>query len=366
MAFPEHVRLLLGQAIRENMYYVAAPHMKHMVPLNAHVGERGPGTHVAKAGEVRMISEPAILLQRLYAGADPTDRQSFAPMLLALLDLRTARVIARTLAATGNLSALQELSRVDSAAEDLWRGLIHVLRFESPLFSEVDLQVVEKAATLASAMAGREAAVEMEELNTTPPVPGVPRPFVGRRVVHRLPTPLSQAVDELHAVVSRIRYLRLAKTLRENQNPAIDADRQELLSRLQSLGFSAKLSHASNEIERRAATATTDIDVKAVMDLLRTFYEEFTEEACRRVESKVDTAAPSGPKVNHYAPYRQYLENANLIGPEESEFLQKFYNFLSNQGSHKLGSAPEQLRVAHATVVEWCMLIAGRIANFLR
>jgi hypothetical protein len=79
----------------------------------------------------------------------------------------------------------------------------------------------------------------------------------------------------------------------------------------------------------------------------------------------VNKPVPSGPKVNHYAPYRQYLENAEFIGAEESELLQKLYNFLSNQGSHKLGSAPEQLRVAHATVVEWCMLIAGRIANFL-
>ena len=54
-----------------------------------------------------------------------------------------------------------------------------------------------------------------------------------------------------------------------------------------------------------------------------------------------------------------------MIGPEEYNLLQKLYNFLSNQGSHQLGSAPEQLRVAHATVIEWCMLIAGRVENLL-
>lgn len=50
-----------------------------------------------------------------------------------------------------------------------------------------------------------------------------------------------------------------------------------------------------------------------------------------------------------------------MVGPEESALLQALYNFLSNQGTHKLGAAPEQLRVAYATVIEWCMLVAGRV-----
>jgi hypothetical protein len=153
--------------------------------------------------------------------------------------------------------------------------------------------------------------------------------------------------------------------IRGEQNPVIDSDRQILLSRIQRMGFSDALSNVSNEIEKKAAAASTELEVKSVMDLLRTFFEEFVEEACRKVEGKVGKNAPSGPKVNHFAPYREYLAAAQFIGPEESELLQKLYNFLSNQGTHKLGSAPEQLRVAHATVIEWCMLVAGRIANFL-
>ena len=79
----------------------------------------------------------------------------------------------------------------------------------------------------------------------------------------------------------------------------------------------------------------------------------------------MDNAATVGPKVSHYGPYLQYLEEHEMVGREESALLRALYAFLSNQGVHKLGAAPEQLRVAHATVVEWCLLVVGRVKNLL-
>ena len=291
------------------------------------------------------------------------------PTLLRSLNLTNARVVARTLAATGHLEALNEVTSPDSVTEELWRGLVHVLRFESPLFGEGDLLTIETAATGLSARATAELYARIKQAtadNTR--MPSYRIDYGGDDVSPRPPrlvVPLDEIVQEVRSVISRIRYLRLAKTIRERQNPTVDADRQVLLSRLQAMGFSDELSDASSEIEQRAATATTETDVKTVMDLLRSFFEEFTEEACRKVEARLGKPVPSGPKLSHYAPYRQYLESARFIGFEESEFLQKLYNFLSNQGTHKLGSAPEQLKVAHTTVIEWCMLIAGRINDFL-
>ena len=98
------------------------------------------------------------------------------------------------------------------------------------------------------------------------------------------------------------------------------------------------------------------------MDLLRAFYENFVREACGKIESRANASAPTR---GTFQPYKQYLENAGLIVADETAILQSVYNFLSNQGAHKLTSAPEQLRVAHATVVEWCMMVAGRIDTLL-
>ena len=236
-------------------------------------------------------------------------------------------------------------------------------RFESALFREDDLQTVLAAAQRAERLARVYAVEEFKASDRVRP----------GYVVQRLPgktatdtpyiiiTPFENITSEARSVVERIRYLRLAKTIREGRNPAVDADRQVLLSRLQAMGFSDSLSITSDEIEQRAATAATPTDVKTVMDLLRSFYEGFVKEACGKVEAKAGKSVSSGS----FQPYKQYLENAGLLVPDESAILQSLYNFLSNQGAHKLSSAPEQLRVAHATVVEWCMMVAGRVDAFL-
>ncbi len=365
MAFVDQIKLLAVQAIRESIY--RRPPSEDTLTSTAYMGLVGPGTYVATAGEVVLASEPAFLLQQLFVGADSAARTVFAPTLLGLLSSSNARVIARTLAATGQVDALDKVTGPDPVIEEFWRGLVHVLRFESPLFSEADLQTIEACATVVrdraranARAAGAQARWERDFW---------PFPTDGEQAVPGGHTLVESTVDglvnEVRWVISRIRYLRLAKTIREQQNPAVDADRQILLSRIQALGFSATLTSASDEIEQRAVAATSDTDVKSVMDLLRTFYEEFIEEACRKSEPKVGKPVPGGPHVAHFQPYKQYLENAGLVGPEEGEILQKLYNFLSNQGSHKLTSAPEQLRVARSTVIEWCMLIAGRISRLL-
>jgi hypothetical protein len=369
MTFAQQIELLLGQATREGMYRHRST---GVLSTKAYVGVVGPGTYVAHEEEIELVSEPAVLLERLYAAADAEPRRLFARILVESLSLANARVVARTLVVTHHLGVLGAGTRLDAVGEELWRGLVHVLRFESSRFRVEDLDAVEVMAAHVDSKATAEACKEYSErvkmaTRSAEHLPSRSIPSGGSAPVtdYRPSVPLNKVLEEVRSVVSRVRYLRLAKEIRENRNPTIDADRQILLSRLQAMGFSDHLSNASNEIEHRAATETTNTGVKTVMDLLRTFFEEFTEEACRKAEGKVGRPAPSGPAVNHFQPYRKYLENEGFIGPEESALWQVLYNFLSNQGAHKLGSAPEQLKVAHATVIEWCMLVAGRIKAYL-
>lgn len=363
MAFKEQVRLLVGQANPKQMYSAQA---LGAIDPRAYVGETRAGTHVAADGSIRMVSEPAAMLQKLYSISGPEDRAQFVPILFTFLTVDNARVIARSIAATKNLGVLLDLQRLDTPIEILWRGLIHTLRFEPGLFDDGDLDIV-----LAGAIELRKRAyADGERLKQLAAakgveVEGVRRHSIGSKTPFVVVT-FGGIADEVRAVLDRVRYLRLAKTLQEGRNPAIDADRQVLISRLTGLGYSDQLVKVSHEIEQKANLAQSEIDAKTTMDLLRTFYEEFIEESCRKVEKKVGKDAPAGPKVNHFAPYREYLATHAFVGPEESELLQKLYNFISNTGTHKLSSAPEQLRVTHAMVIELCMLIAGRVAAYLK
>ncbi len=385
MTITVQVQLLAAQAVAHGLYQYMpqGTNTWKWVEPAAFKGDTRPGTYVAGDGQSKLTSEPAQLLETLYASSGSDDKVRFIPTLIANLTLINARVVARTIAATGHVSALTELSlqAPELIVEELWRGFIHVLRFESKLFNNEDLGYSETACA-GLAQRGRADAIKQLRAKaaiaigrSSPPQRFTPPQLVTPRSPTRninpaaadatLQTTLTIVAAEALSVIGRIRYLRLAKALHEKQNPALDVDRQILVSRLQMLGLSAALVRASDEIERRAASASDETDAKGVMDLIRAFLEEVVEESVRKIETKVGKPAPSGTRVSHYAPFRQYLENAGVIGPEESELMQKLYNFLSNQGAHKLTSAPEQLHVAHVTVIEWCMLVTGRVQQMI-
>ena len=130
-----------------------------------------------------------------------------------------------------------------------------------------------------------------------------------------------------------------------------------------------RLSESVDEIDRKLRGAATGFDFKTAMDLLRTFLEEFIEEAAENVSTKSTVRFPTKEereKLNHFVTYKDYLRNSDIVGREEEELLQKLYNYLSNKGSHVLSSSPEQFHVSRTTVIEWCMMIAGRVQAHLR
>ena len=75
MNFVEQVELLASQATAEGIYMLSSPTLKQALSTKAYVGIMGPGTYVAADSETSMISEPAALLELLYAEADPKDRR---------------------------------------------------------------------------------------------------------------------------------------------------------------------------------------------------------------------------------------------------------------------------------------------------
>jgi hypothetical protein len=356
VAFRDNVLILLRQS-SPVLYKLNG------MPVLTHAFAQGyPANSFVATSPAEIVSEPALLIEKLYASADTNDRKAFASILIDVLHFSNARVVARTLLATGHLDVLEFVDVTHGACEELWNGLTQSLRLESHLAGPDDLTRIEEMSKKVRERALVEGSKEVKKALVDPRLPGsLPVTHV---IGHLPPLPVLDTLDELDAVIDRIRYLRLAHEIRTGQNPIIDSDRQVLLSRLQKMGVSTSLTAASNEIERRAAAATTAMDVKSVMDLARTFFEEFTEEACRKIEKKLGKTVPPGG--THFGSYKDYLSNAAIIDSDETKLLQSLYNFLSNQGAHKLGSAPEQLRVAHATVIEWCMLIAGRILEYLK
>src|SRR6267143_3557140 len=73
-----------------------------------------------------------------------------------------------------------------------------------------------------------------------------------------------------------------------------------------------------------------------------------------------DLTEPSG-KLKDFQPWKDLLVTAKVLTSEEADILQKFYNYFSNVGTHRLGSQQEHVRVAKNTVIEWGLLLVGRV-----
>ncbi len=132
-------------------------------------------------------------------------------------------------------------------------------------------------------------------------------------------------------IEDRVRYVRHKRKLMAFENPVVDTDRRELVSRLEALGFSA-LPPTLAEIDRRASAAATPFDFKAAMDLLRSFFETFMQEASAKIAPKrgVPAPVPGENNTRPFATFKTFLQSAGLLQRDETDLLQNLYNYFSN------------------------------------
>jgi len=171
---------------------------------------------------------------------------------------------------------------------------------------------------------------------------------------------LEEELRLLGKTIERVRYLRLMKELAEGANPEINIDKQALVSRMEELGFRREIVEAFQELDRKLYAAGKPLDFKAAMELTRTIFEEIVEDAAKEVATITKRPVPP-PGAKDFQPWKQLLTNAGVLTAEEGELFQKLYNYLSNVGAHRLGSTPEHVKVSKNTVIEWGLLLVGRI-----
>lgn len=303
-----------------------------------------PTLLVSLESENRAENEQLELLRILYSSAPDDLRHDFWQTVTGNAPIQAGNVVGHLIVELQRLDVLPRLKTsnpTDTEAAFLrlvWHALRSKLSLQSVMFSDLDLE------TLATA-----SVIDHRILTAG-----------GVRISHR---PLAAELTATLLTIRRLQYLRLKDQLLQVENPEINTDRRTLVSRLEQLGFSGTLTSAINEVEKKIRAAATELDFRGCMDLLRVIFEETFEESSKRIEKQVGKPAPDG--AGNFQPFKQYLENAGLLTPHESDVCQKLYNYLSQAGSHSLMSAPEQLRVSKNTVVEWSLLLVGRVQEYV-
>jgi hypothetical protein len=164
-------------------------------------------------------------------------------------------------------------------------------------------------------------------------------------------------------LTERLRFNLLRSSLLRLENPELNTDRTELLARAASLGFSGELADTVEKIEQQLRTATGAIDFKLCMDLIRSALEAMLQQSSDVVAARTSFPAPTpGARgIQYFASFKEYLTNRGVLTAAESQFLQSLYSYLSNEGSHRLGSTEEQVRVSKNTMIEWSLMLLGRV-----
>jgi hypothetical protein len=292
---------------------------------------------IEEPGRCEMVYEPLLLLRTLFAQCPHEVKAEFVPLLLSLMTRNNAMVIAHAVMDAGELRHLgPHIRNITVLYVPTCKALDQKLAMESHIFNESDLDWIEEA----QARLRQTRLKETESLREESPVWWLAR---------------------LKSRIARLRYLRLKKELFEGQNPEINTDKQELVSRLEALGFRKEIVGALQNLDSRLYAAGTPLDFKGCMDLLRTIYEEITQDAAKALAVKRHKSDPNYGRP--FQPWVQYLVNERILTPDEMELGQKLYNYLSNAGTHSLGSAPEQVRVSKNMVIEFGLMMVGRVQN---
>jgi hypothetical protein len=96
------------------------------------------------------------------------------------------------------------------------------------------------------------------------------------------------------------------------------------------------------------------------MDLSRAAFEKIVEEA-GRTSAPVKGKPLPPPSAGPFQPWKQLLENCGVVDDKTAELLQKFYNDVSSTGTHDLGSAAEEARLAKNIAIELGLLLVNRV-----
>ena len=142
---------------------------------------------------------------------------------------------------------------------------------------------------------------------------------------------LLRTVDE---TIQRIRYERLRDQLLQGVNPEINTDREELISRLERLGFRPEIVDALHDLEPRVLAAGKPLEFKGCMDVIRTIFEEIVEDAAKQAATLTGATIPSG-KVKDFQPWKVVLAATGVLTSEEAELCQKLYNYFSKSKEFK-------------------------------
>ncbi len=163
-------------------------------------------------------------------------------------------------------------------------------------------------------------------------------------------TTYSSILDRLNSI-----EVKILETELKEVNQEVNQDKEKLLAEINKFGFPSDLNETLNKIDKQIQSASDNFDFKGCMDLIRSFTERFYESVGKSLESGGNIDGKDSERV------AKYFQKNNLISEEQGKILISLRHFLSNWGSHRLKSKPEDARLSRNMAIEFSLYITRRL-----
>lgn len=156
-----------------------------------------------------------------------------------------------------------------------------------------------------------------------------------------------------------LRARELKDSILTGINLEINEDARVLKEKVNLFGFPPDLSSTLEKIDEKFVSAKDNFDFKGCIDLIRSFSERLYHSIAILLDSndgeKLDEK--NSEKVNNF--FIKY----GLISDNQGKVLISLRHFLSNVGSHRLKSAPEDARLSRNMMVEFGLYLLLRLED---
>jgi hypothetical protein len=133
------------------------------------------------------------------------------------------------------------------------------------------------------------------------------------------------------------------------------------MSRMEALGFRPGIVTRLGELDQKIYQARKPTDFRDCMDAIRIVFEEIVEDAARKATAFAGRGRPTVGEEGNFSPWRKLLVDTKALTGDEGQLFAALYAYLSNSGTHRLESKPEQVRITKNIAIECGLLVVGRV-----
>jgi pterin-4a-carbinolamine dehydratase len=163
------------------------------------------------------------------------------------------------------------------------------------------------------------------------------------------------SLKRLKDVVNEALTQVFAKQIDTAFNPELNADEEKVHEAIDDLGLNLDLSDSLKHIANEIQSANTEHNYRDIMSAIRAYTERLYEQIAKKIDPKTKIDGKDSEKA------AEYFKEQKLISGDVADLLKAHRHFLSNDGTHRIKSRKEDLRIAKNFTIELSLYLLTRL-----